>query len=226
MTMKSFFDRKHIWLILVYLICYLLAFRLLEMRDMEGIPIIHTALDERIPFCEYFIVPYLLWFFYIAAAVLFFACFQKNTKEYWQLILSLGIGMTLFLIVSWCFPNGHDLRPVSFERDNIFTEMVGALYRVDTPTNILPSIHVFNSVAAAVAVDRCQALQKHWLLRKASWLLAISIVLSTMFLKQHSVVDVASGLLLYTGVFIFVYGRRESQGSAAPYGGRLQGGIL
>lgn len=95
MTMKSFFERKHIWLILVYLICYLLAFRLLEMRDMKGIHIIHTALDERIPFCEYFIVPYLLWFFYIAAAVLFFACFQKNTKEYWQLILSLGIGMTL-----------------------------------------------------------------------------------------------------------------------------------
>ena len=32
----------------------------------------HTALDDLIPFNEYFIVPYLMWFLYVAATIAFF----------------------------------------------------------------------------------------------------------------------------------------------------------
>ena len=41
--------------------------------------VIHTALDDRIPFCEYFIVPYLLWFGYVAWAVGYF--YFKNKDD-------------------------------------------------------------------------------------------------------------------------------------------------
>ena len=122
-------------------------FQLLEARGPKELHLIHTVLDDRIPFCEYFIVPYVLWFFYVAAAVAYFAFFQKSVKEYWQFMISLGIGMTLFLLVSWFWPNGHDLRPKLPEGGSVFVEMVRMLYRIDTPTNILPSIHVFNSLA-------------------------------------------------------------------------------
>ena len=146
-----------------------------------------------------------LWFFYIAAAVAYFALANKNVKEYWQLIISLGIGMTLFLVISWIYPNGQELRPVVFERDNIFTDMVKMLYQMDTPTNIFPSIHVFNSVAVGIAIWKCEALQKHWLLRRSAIVLSILIVLSTMLLKQHSVWDVVCALALNAVVYIFVY---------------------
>ena len=101
-------------------------------------------------FCEIFIIPYFLWFFYIAAAVLYFAFFNNSRAEYIRLLLNLGIGMTAFLLVSYIYPNGLTLRPVEFPRDNIFTDMVRLLYRIDTPTNVLPSIHVYNSVAISV----------------------------------------------------------------------------
>lgn len=150
-------------------------------------------------------IPYVLWFVYIAAVVIYFTFFNKNVGEYWRVIITLCIGMTLFLFVSWIYPNGHDLRPETFARDNIFTQMVQMLYTADTSTNILPSIHVFNSVAVAIALEKCQALKGRWILRKSADILSFLIVLSTMFLKQHSLMDVMCALALNIVVYMLVY---------------------
>ena len=98
--------------------------------------------------------------------------------------------MTLFLIISTIYPNGHLLRPTEFSRNNIFIRLVCFIYWADTSTNILPSIHVFNSIAAHVAVMNAPGLKnKKWTVR-GSLILCVSIILSTMFIKQHSVLDV------------------------------------
>lgn len=62
------------------------------------------------------------------------------------------IGMTVFLLVSWIYPNGLDIRPDSFADNNIFTQLTRFVYSVDTSTNVLPSIHVYNSVGIYLAV--------------------------------------------------------------------------
>ena len=38
----------------------------LEQRNVTSYHLIYTSLDSKIPFSEYFIVPYLLWFIYVA----------------------------------------------------------------------------------------------------------------------------------------------------------------
>ncbi len=202
---NNFFSRKHPWLIVIYMIFYLSGFALLEQRTPGSFHLIHLPGDDLIPFCEYFIIPYVLWFVYIAAVVIYFTFFNKNVGEYWRVIITLCIGMTLFLFVSWIYPNGHDLRPETFARDNIFTQMVQMLYTADTSTNILPSIHVFNSVAVAIALEKCQALKGRRILRKSADILSFLIVLSTMFLKQHSLMDVMCALALNVVVYMLVY---------------------
>ena len=87
--------------------------------------------------------------------------FQKNKHEYYQLIFNLMMGMTIFLIVSYLYPNIQHLRPSEFPRENIFADAVRMLYATDTPTNILPSIHVFNSLAIHMSLTNCQALREH-----------------------------------------------------------------
>ena len=203
--LKQFFQHKHIWLIGAYMIFYLTGFAILEDRTPEKMHLIHMPADDMIPFCEFFIIPYILWFFYITAVIVYFAFYNKNVREYWQLILTLAIGMTLFLIVSWFYPNGHDLRPVVFERDNIFVDMVKQLYKTDTSTNILPSIHVYNSVAVHIAVKKCRALEKNNAVQYGSLILSVLIILSTMFLKQHSILDVLLALLLNGVVYGIIY---------------------
>ena len=53
---------KHAFVILIYLPVYLLWFFWLEAHVTADYHIIESSLDAYIPFCEYFIVPYLLWF--------------------------------------------------------------------------------------------------------------------------------------------------------------------
>ena len=71
---------------------------------------------------------------------------MKNRREFYQYCIFLFTGMTLFLIISTVYPNGHLLRPTDFPRNNIFTLAVQVLYQADTATNIFPSLHVFNSI--------------------------------------------------------------------------------
>ena len=216
MNWKQFIYRyKHIFVAL-YFPVYMVWFVWLEARVDVPFTYIHCAIDDYIPFCEYFIIPYLLWFIYIAVTVGYFLFFNENTTEFWSLILNLAIGMTLFLIVSYVYPNGLNIRPTEFTNDSVFTSMVQFLYRTDTPTNVLPSIHVYNSVAAFSAIHTCKNLQKHKGIRTGSFILTTLIILSTMFLKQHSIADVATGITCAVATYVLFYSRAaEKQGAKA-----------
>lgn len=193
---------KHGW-ILLYFPLYILGFFFVESAVTSDYYIIHNALDDLIPFCEYFIVPYLLWFPFLFVTFLYF--FLTNKEDFYKLCTLSFIGMTIFLVVSYIFPNGHDLRPTSFEHNNIFTFAVNMIYSNDTPTNIFPSMHVFNSLAAHIAIVHSKELKKHNWVQLCSWLLTISITLSTMFVKQHSSTDVLGAFILTAILYYPVY---------------------
>ena len=132
--------------------------------------------------------------------------------------------MTIFLVISTLFPNGHDLRLSNMPRDNVFTHMVTALWNTDTPTNLWPSIHVYNSLGAHFAIAKSAQFENKKGIRIGSLVLCISIILSTMFIKQHSVFDVITGIILALVMYLLVYHvdvlfamrRRKSENSSKP----------
>ena len=199
---------KHAW-VLLYIFIYMPWFLYLEKHVTTDYHVIQTRLDEYIPFVEYFIVPYLLWFVFIAAAVLYF--FFTDVQGYYRLTKFMFTGMTIFLFVSTVFPNGQDLRPFVFERDNIFVDMVRMLYRADTSTNVFPSLHVFNSLSVCVAVYESSALKKHKYVSCGAYVLAALIILATMFLKQHSVLDVIGAFVMAGVLYQFVYAAEKKR---------------
>ena len=212
--MKRFISKyRHGLVIAVYSIIYILLFSYLEHRPVHSYHIVHTVFDDWIPFCEFFIVPYMLWFPYMILAVIYFIFFNKNKHEYHQLAFNLMMGMTVFLIVSYVYPNAQHIRPTEFPRDNIFTDIVKWLYSTDTPTNILPSIHVFNSLAIHMSLTNCETLRNKKFIKAASFTLTALIIMSTMFLKQHSVIDVCMGATLALFGFLVFYPRRVSVSS-------------
>ena len=203
--MKKFYERyKHAIPLFIYAIIYLSWFGYLEKTVKRPANLIHMNLDDKIPFCEVFIVPYLLWFAYISVVVLYF--FFKDKQDYYRTCVFLFTGMTVFLVVSTLWPNGHHLRPAVMPRDNIFSTMVAMLYKTDTPTNLWPSIHVYNSLGAHFAVFRNEKLHRKPVVHIGSLVLCVSIILSTMFLKQHSVFDVLTAFIMAAVMYIVVYG--------------------
>ena len=194
---------KHAWLLL-YAFIYLPWFCYLEKTVTRNFHVMHASLGDLIPFNEYFIVPYLLWFLYVGAAIFYFLITSK--EDYYKLCIFLFSGMTISLIICTFFRNGTDLRPVIDPDKNIFTALVAYIYRTDTCTNVFPSIHVYNSIGVHIAVARSERLRGHRLIRLGSGLLMISICMATVFLKQHSVIDLIGAVILAYVIYGIVYG--------------------
>lgn len=195
--MRSWCERRPISFMAVFFVCYLLVFSLLEQRAAVPLVWVHCRLDDFIPFCKYAVVPYFAWFLWIPATLLGFL-HSAPRSEFSRLCLSLFGGMTLALVCYILVPTGLYLRPYRVFGSDIFAQAVRLLYTIDTSTNVCPSIHVFNSVTLAIAYCRSSlfaAPGRRWV-RSAAVLLCISIVLSTVLLRQHSVIDVLFGLLL------------------------------
>lgn len=191
---------------LLYVFIYFPWFFMVEQKVTiaSGFTIIHCPIDDLIPFCEYFVIPYFLWFFFVIASVLYFL-FKRPKEEFYKLTALMFIGMTLSLIIYTVFPNGQTMRPPVDPNKNIFSSMIVALYKSDTCTNVFPSLHVFVSLAVNVGWWRSPvSSEKKWI-KPASTLLAISICLSTVFLKQHSVLDGVAATIICFFLYIAIY---------------------
>ncbi len=192
-------ENRGIWLIAAYAAFYLPWFIWLEKRTLTQYSVIHMAVDDIIPFCEYFIVFYYIWFLYMIASIAY--CVFTDRETFYRSFFFIATGMTLFLLISTIFPNGHHLRPAGFPRDNIFTILTAFIYSSDTPTNIFPSIHVYNAIGAHLAISFNRKLKNNRVIKAVSLFTCIGIILSTVFLKQHSMFDVLGALVLAIGMY-------------------------
>ena len=200
----NIWDKYHhfLWSI-IYMAVYLGWFALIETHKFSRYKVIHTALDDRIPFIEIFIIPYLLWFFYVAWIVLYTGFTDRY--DYYRVCAFLFTGMTIFLLISTLWPNIQYLRPRIMPRDNIFCTLVSMIYKADTPTNLWPSIHVYNSIGVYFAVMHSERLGcKKWV-KNTCLGITVSIILSTMFIKQHSVFDVMTAFVMAAVLYVLVY---------------------
>ena len=203
---------KHL-LLLLYFCIYLPWFGYVEKTVTTHFHVIHIPLDDYIPFYEYFVIPYLLWFGYVAWGIAYMALHNKS--DYYKLCTFLFTGMTIFLIISTVYPNGHFLRPYYFTHHNIFTKLCEFLYATDTATNLFPSIHVYNSLGIHFAVMQNEHLRKNKKVQAVSFVLMVSIILATMFIKQHSVFDVGTAFLLGFVMYHLIYKRNWSKSSSS-----------
>ena len=202
-NIKELFDKYHHAWVFLYGFIYMPWFSWLEKHVTSNYFVIHSVFDDYIPFIEILIIPYLLWFVYVSGTVLYF--FFTDKQGFYRICTLLITGMTLFLIICTIFPNGLNLRPSTFARDNIFVDLVRFIYRADTSTNVLPSLHVYNSIGCYIAIRNSQKLRQYKWVQNGSLVLTVSIVLSTMFLKQHSVVDVIAAIVMIYFIYQFVY---------------------
>lgn len=201
--MKELWQKyKHI-VVLSYFFLYIAWFLYLESTVKVNYTSIHIKLDDMIPFNEFFLIPYALWFAYIALTIIYF--FFHSKDDYFKCCAFLFTGMTICLIIYTIWPNGQNLRPTTFERDNILVYLVKKLYQTDTSTNVCPSIHVFNSIGAHISIIHSERLKKHKIVKTISFLLMILICLSTVFLKQHSVLDGICAVILCMVMYLLIY---------------------
>ncbi len=183
--------QKPDWKPLLFWPVFFLRYLLLESwRPAGGFHVVFCPLDEKIPFLEGFLIPYCLWHVCMVGMHLWLWFRDGNTfRQYsWYLVLSMSVSTAVFLL----WPSCQNLRPAVFPRDNLLTDGVAWLYRMDTSTNVFPSEHVIGAAGFLAAVLRSETVKIPGKLLLG--LLSLLTAASTVFLKQHSLLDVAGAV--------------------------------
>ena len=172
---------------LVFWPCFALRYFLVEhWNPAAGYHPVYCRADDRIPFLEIFLIPYVLWYFCIVSVHIWL--YRRNDPGFEMysryLIITMSISTAVFLLCPTC----QELRPAVFPRSNLLTEVVGLLYRMDTNTNVCPSEHVIGSAGFFLAV--CHAERSGRLHKLLAAVAAFLTAVATVFLKQHSLMDV------------------------------------
>lgn len=165
---------------------------------------IYCAWDDLIPFNELFIIPYYIWFAFIVLMLVYTGFFDLAAfrKMMWFIIITYSVTIFIYLI----FPNCQELRPdlEAVGRDNILIDVARNLYDFDTNTNVCPSIHVLGSFAVFLPSWNAKHMRSWWC-RTIMLILTVLISVSTVFLKQHSVIDIFAALALTAVAYPIVF---------------------
>lgn len=202
-SLKEIYRKYNHILILAYYLLLIFVFFILEKRTVPQY-YMYSRLDDYIPFLPIFVIPYFLWFAYIPLTIFFMAF--KNKELYFRLCFHIFIGMTISCLIYWVYPNGTRLREISdLSGGDIFTKIVVWLYGFDTPTNSNPSMHVSNAMAVHAAIINYNWKKFKRIITSSSFVLMILIIIATVALKQHSIIDVVFGALISSVLYVAVY---------------------
>lgn len=186
---------------MLYLLFYLITFFTLDYT-VKPKYIIHCPLDDLIPFCEYFAILYFSWFPAFLLGLVGYMIYDKY--DFQQLWFIMFTGMTFCFVVYIVAPNGLSLR-VELPNRNLLCWLMNFVWRVDAAVNVCPSIHVSSSVAVALVTARSKLFRGHPVRRCAIILWMLLICISTMFVKQHSVIDVLCGTAVSLVLYVLAY---------------------
>lgn len=181
---------RHLKLLLGWVVYFSMYFITERLIPVESCHVVHCWLDDVIPFNEYFVIPYVFWYFLCAGSLLYFGLY--NIQNFRRLSIFIMCTQFIAMAIYIIFPNRQDLRPETFMNDNIFTKVVQFMYVFDTNTNVCPSLHVGYSLGIMSIWLKEKTAHPLW---KAFVVVAVILIcLSTMFIKQHSAVDFFAAL--------------------------------
>ncbi|WP_026506994.1 phosphatase PAP2 family protein [Butyrivibrio sp. MC2013] len=172
-----------------YLTMYVLTERFIPVEKCH---VVHSVVDDMVPFNEYFILIYCSWYLLLVGSICYFAFYDIESFVNLQtfIIATQVIGVICYII----WPSVQTMRPHTFANDNFCTSLVQLIYSIDTPTGVCPSLHVGYSMAILSAWVKKEDAAKAWKLVLTVWVILIS--LSVMFVKQHSFTDVWTALIM------------------------------
>ena len=180
----------HLKLLLGWVAYFVLYFLTENLIPADQCHPVHCRLDDLIPFCEYFVIPYVGWYLLIVVSLGYFLLYNienfKRLQTY--IIITQAVAMVIYIL----YPTRQDLRPETFRNTNIFTWIIGLLYRFDTNTGVCPSLHVAYSIGIASTWLRDRSASVVW--KVFVTVFVIFVCLSTMFIKQHSAIDVFAAI--------------------------------
>jgi membrane-associated phospholipid phosphatase len=149
-----------------------------------------TTVDEAIPFVKAFAVPYSIWIFYIYVCLIYF--FKKDVSVYYRAILTYTVSALICYLIYSVFQTTVP-RPMVTGND-LISELMRYVYNRDQPYNCFPSIHCFSSYMV-MRMLWTSSFRNKWNVTLITGMSSL-IIMSTMFVKQHVIMDAIGAIFL------------------------------
>ena len=194
-------EYRHIFLLLFWPF-YIVTFFAIGKLAMSDFHVIHCGLDDIIPFCEYFVIPYAFWYPFWICMLAYTFFFEvpvfKKAMKYFMITFSIS------LVIYAVWHTGHNMWPTTFPRENVCTWLVRRIYAADYNTNICPSDHVIGAFAVVFIAKETKRFSKmsRWIVILA---IAILITISICFVKQHSSLYILGAVPVILIGYIFAF---------------------
>ncbi len=194
---------SHLKLLGGWIFYFAMYFLTENLIPFEKCHIVHSRLDDMIPFNEYFAIFYVFWYVLVFGTLLYTLLYNvPNFKKVQTfIIITQVVAMACYII----WPTMQDLRPEVFPRDNFLTDVMKFIYGFDTPTGVSPSLHVAYSLGILSVGLKDKDLSGF--LKVLLTFLVIMICLATCFVKQHSIIDVFTAIPVGILAEAIVYGK-------------------
>ena len=190
------------WIVPLYALIPLLACMVVNGLVYYGNRLIPKAqyfdvsipfIDDQIPFWTWMIVFYVFSYAFWAVG---FVIIGRESREVCYHFLSGEIIAKIFCLVFFlAFPTEMaDWPSGQFEIENAFDWTTQMIYDADEPNNLFPSIHCLESWVVFRGSLKCKKMGNWY--RVSCLLITLGIFASTVFVKQHVVVDILGGVLV------------------------------
>jgi len=191
--------KKRLYFLLAFALIWLAFYFALEFYTSKKINFISLALpyENLIPQISFFFIIYLLAY---PVALLPFLIF--NEKNILKKILIALISSVIYIF----FPTEITRLPLNLE--NFYDKLLFYFRKIDTNQNIFPSFH-----ASLVFLSVFICKLKYKKLGKILYPLSFIIILSTLFIKQHYILDLIFGFLLANIIFRLIFTKTYKENS-------------
>ncbi len=166
-----------------------------QFRNMLSFSSLATTLDERIPLITPFVIFYVLAY---VQWVLNYVLIGRNSKELCYRFVSGDILSKIICLFFFVFFPTTLVRPEITGTD-IFSRLVQFIYTVDSPVNLFPSIHCLESWCCIRAAFQLhlKTVKRTRMYQVATIIMSLGVFTSTLFIKQHVIVDVFGGIAAF-----------------------------
>ncbi|WP_026653591.1 2-oxo acid dehydrogenase subunit E2 [Butyrivibrio proteoclasticus] len=212
---------RHLLMLLGWAIYFVMYFVTENLIPESACHVVHSRMDDIIPFNEYFVIFYVSWYLFMVASLLYFLLYDIKSFVIAEKFI---IGMQIIAVITYIvWPSVQFLRPEEFANDNFCTRLLGLIYGFDTPTGVCPSLHVGYTLSVWAAWIRKKDSKVFTRIFVSIWAFMISI--SVCFVKQHSFTDVWAACVLY--LFLeFVLFRKDFKMGKRRWGDRRDAALL
>lgn len=161
---------------------------------------LHWAIDDMIPVVKPFVLFY--YSYYLAPIIFFWLTSFYDKAKFKTMMISIYFCVIIANIVYCCY-QVKMVRP-TIEGNDIFSKLINWMYTKGDPTglNCCPSLHTVMGTFTAIALLFNK--KAPWWLQVIGIFFGIGITLSTLFIKQHYVLDVICGFSLSIIVYFIV----------------------